>query len=111
MISDLNGFYKKARKKYDADAEFAERTRRRVVALQGGDGPALALWRMLVAESQRHFEMVYRALGMKLTAADSYGESFYKPVPRRHDRRAGTRRAGARERRSAVRVPGRVHRS
>lgn len=78
-ISDLNGFYQKARKKFDADIEFAERARRRVVALQGGDEPTLALWRMLVAESQRHFEMVYQALGVKLTAADSYGESFYNP--------------------------------
>jgi arginyl-tRNA synthetase len=78
-ISDLNGFYQKARKKFDADTDFAERARRRVVALQGGDEPTLALWRMLVAESQRHFEMVYRALGVKLTADDSYGESFYNP--------------------------------
>ena len=78
-ISDLNGFYQKARKKFDADTEFAERARRRVVALQGGDEPTLALWRMLVAESQRHFEMVYRALGVQLTAEDSYGESFYNP--------------------------------
>jgi len=78
-ISDLNGFYQKARKKFDADTDFAERARRRVVALQGGDEPTLALWRMLVAESQRHFEVVYRALGVKLTADDSYGESFYNP--------------------------------
>lgn len=78
-ISDLNGFYQKARKKFDADPEFAERARRRVVALQGGDRAALTLWRMLVAESQRHFETVYRALGVKVTTADSYGESFYNP--------------------------------
>lgn len=78
-ISDLNGFYQKARKKFDADAEFAERARRRVVALQGGDESTLELWRMLVEESQRHFEMVYRSLGVKLDAADSYGESFYNP--------------------------------
>lgn len=78
-IADLNGFYRTARAKFDADTGFAERARRRVVALQGGDEPTLALWRMLVAESQRHFEMVYRALGVKLTAADSYGESFYDP--------------------------------
>lgn len=77
-ISDLNVFYQKARKKFDADGEFAERARRRVVALQGGDETTLALWRMLVGESQRHFELVYRALGVKLTGGDSYGESFYK---------------------------------
>ncbi|MGL5864821.1 MAG: arginine--tRNA ligase [Dermatophilaceae bacterium] len=78
-ISDLNGFYQKARTKFDTDAEFAARARRRVVALQGGDSSTLALWRMLVAESQRHFEMVYRALGVTLTAEDSYAESFYNP--------------------------------
>lgn len=78
-IADLNSFYQKAREKFDADAEFAERARRRVVALQGGDEATLALWRMLVAESQRHFELVYAALGVKLTAQDSYGESFYNP--------------------------------
>ncbi len=76
-ISDLNGFYQRARKKFDSDPDFVERARRRVVALQGGDEATLALWRMLVAESQRHFEMVYDALGVKLTAEDSYGESFY----------------------------------
>lgn len=78
-IGDLNGFYQKAREKFDADAGFAERARHRVVALQGGDEATLELWRMLVAESQRHFELVYRALGVKLTAEDSYGESFYDP--------------------------------
>jgi len=78
-ISDLNGFYQKARKKFDADPEFADRARRRVVALQGGDEATLGLWRLLVTESQRHFEMVYGALGVKLTATDSYGESFYNP--------------------------------
>ena len=78
-IGDLNDFYQKARKKFDADPDFAERARRRVVALQGGDEATLHLWRQLVAESQRHFEMVYRALGVKLTAQDSYGESYYNP--------------------------------
>jgi arginyl-tRNA synthetase len=78
-ISDLNGFYRAAREKFDDDDAFADRARRRVVALQGGDEPTLALWRVLIAESQRHFERVYRALGVRLSAADSYGESFYDP--------------------------------
>ncbi|MBB5802261.1 arginyl-tRNA synthetase [Saccharothrix ecbatanensis] len=78
-ISDLNGFYQEARKKFDADPEFADRSRRRVVALQGGDETTLALWRELVEESERHFATVYELLGVKLTAEDYYGESFYNP--------------------------------
>jgi arginyl-tRNA synthetase len=78
-ISDLNGFYVAARKKFDADPEFVERSRLRVVALQGGDEETLALWRGLVEESTRHFEKVYELLGIGLTAEDVYGESFYNP--------------------------------
>ena len=78
-ISDLNGFYVAARKKFDADPDFVERARLRVVALQGGDEETLALWRGLVEESTRHFEKVYELLGIGLTSEDIYGESFYNP--------------------------------
>ncbi|GAA0602392.1 arginine--tRNA ligase [Kutzneria viridogrisea] len=78
-ISDLNSFYQAARKKFDADQDFAERARRRVVALQSGDEATLGLWRELVGESERHFAQVYQLLGVKLTAEDYYGESFYNP--------------------------------
>jgi arginyl-tRNA synthetase len=79
-ISDLNVFYQEARKKFDADPDFAGRCRRRVVLLQSGDSQTLALWRDLVDESTRHFEEAYALLGVGLTAADSYGESFYNPL-------------------------------
>ncbi|WP_367128021.1 arginine--tRNA ligase [Saccharothrix sp. HUAS TT1] len=78
-IGDLDGFYQQARKKFDADPAFADRARHRVVALQGGDEPTLALWRELVRESERHFATVYELLGVKLTDGDYYGESFYNP--------------------------------
>ncbi|MFI9011081.1 arginine--tRNA ligase [Actinosynnema sp. NPDC053489] len=78
-IGDLDGFYRRARAKFDADPAFADRARARVVALQGGDEATLALWRELVAESERHFAAVYELLGVKLTADDYYGESFYNP--------------------------------
>ena len=77
-VGDLDDFYKAAREKFDADASFAERSRQRVVALQHGDDEALALWRVLVDESIRHFDAVYRLL----------------------------RRPAGRERRGALRVPG-----
>ncbi|MBO4208387.1 arginine--tRNA ligase [Micromonospora echinofusca] len=79
-ITDLNGFYQAARSKFDADPGFADRSRLRVVQLQSGDERTLALWRQLVDESTRHFEEVYGLLGIGLTAADIYGESFYHPM-------------------------------
>ncbi|MGW5054885.1 arginine--tRNA ligase [Actinokineospora sp. NPDC004072] len=78
-IGDLNGFYQEARKKFDADPDFADRARLRVVALQSGDEATLALWRDLVAESTRHFAKVYQLLDISLTPEDIYGESFYNP--------------------------------
>ena len=78
-ISDLNGFYTEARKKFDADPDFADRSRRRVVLLQGGDEQTRTLWRDLVDESTRHFEKVFALLGIGLTTEDIYGESFYNP--------------------------------
>jgi arginyl-tRNA synthetase len=78
-ITDLNGFYQEARKKFDADPDFAERSRQRVVLLQSGDEKTLELWHELVAESMRHFQKVYKLLGIGLTPEDNYGESFYNP--------------------------------
>lgn len=78
-VSDLNGFYKEARAKFDADPTFAERSRRRVVALQAGDAETLELWRRIVAASRKHFATVYERIGIALTDADICGESFYNP--------------------------------
>ena len=65
-VGDLDGFYKQARTKFDADAAFAERARQRVVALQGGDPATLRLWTRLVEESTRYFDAVYGRLGVLL---------------------------------------------
>ncbi len=51
---DLNAFYQAARGKFDGDPAFADRARRRVVLLQGGDAETLALWQRFVAESRRY---------------------------------------------------------
>ncbi|WP_067828470.1 arginine--tRNA ligase [Nocardia inohanensis] len=76
-VGDLSGFYTAARKKFDADDEFKERARRRVVALQGGDETTIRWWRLLVGESKRYFGTVYERLGVRLTDADFVGESAY----------------------------------
>jgi arginyl-tRNA synthetase len=79
-VGDLDEFYRAARAKFDADASFAERSRRRVVALQGGDEETRRLWRILVDESNHYFDRVYRMLDVTLTAGDVVGESWYNPM-------------------------------
>ena len=81
-VGDLNGLYGQARLKFDSDPSFADRCRRRVVLLQGGDEETLALWRIFVAESVRHMDEVYALLGVLLTDDDLVGESAYnKDLP------------------------------
>ncbi len=77
QIEDLSSFYKAARKKFDEDPAFAERSRRRVVALQGGDAQTLELWRALVDISTRYFDVVYQLLDVILRKEDVAGESLY----------------------------------
>ena len=79
-VGDLNAFYQQARTKFESDPAFADRARRRVVALQSGEEGTLALWRLLVEESKRYFRTVYDRLGVTLTDADVRGESFYNPL-------------------------------
>jgi len=79
-VGDLTAFYQEARKKFDGDEGFAARARRRVVMLQAGDGETLRLWQLLVEESKRYFNVVYRRLGVLLSDDDLAGESFYNEL-------------------------------
>jgi arginyl-tRNA synthetase len=76
-VGDLDGFYKAARRAFDSDGAFAARSRERVVLLQSGDPTTLRLWRRLVDESTTYFMAVYNRLGVRLTEADFFGESYY----------------------------------
>jgi arginyl-tRNA synthetase len=79
-VGDLTAFYQQARAKFDADEAFADRARRRVVLLQSGDEETLGSWHLLVEESKRYFNLVYRRLDVLLTDDDLAGESFYNPL-------------------------------
>ncbi|MEU8071029.1 MULTISPECIES: arginine--tRNA ligase [unclassified Micromonospora] len=83
-MGDLDGFYKAARAKFDDDPAFRERSRQRVVALQGGDPATLRLWRLLVTQSESYFLTVYDLLDVTLSGDDFRGESSY------HDQLAPT---------------------
>ena len=76
-LSDLEAFYAAARARFDADAEFAGRARRMVVALQAGDEAAVAHWRRFIDLSLRHCRAIYAQLGVTLADADLDPESGY----------------------------------
>jgi arginyl-tRNA synthetase len=76
-VRELGRFYREARAKFDADPVFAERSRLRVVRLQGADPATLALWRRLVDASSEHFGAVYDRLGVTLRPEHVAGESTY----------------------------------
>jgi arginyl-tRNA synthetase len=79
-VSDLNAFYREASAKFEESDAFKDRARQRVVELQRGDTETLALWRLLVDESMRHYNEVYFRLGVLLTNDDLMGESAYNDM-------------------------------
>ncbi len=77
---DGNAFYQAARHKFDSDAEFQQRSRRRVPLLQGGDPETLRLWHEFIDNTKQYFNHVYAMLGVTLTDDDIAGESMYNPM-------------------------------
>jgi arginyl-tRNA synthetase len=77
---EINAFYQAARVKFDRDPAFADRSRNRVVLLQGGDKETLRLWRVLVDDSKQYYNTIYRRLGITLTDDDLAPESFYNSM-------------------------------
>jgi arginyl-tRNA synthetase len=79
-IEDLEDFYRRAKKRFDEDATFADVARQTVVKLQGGDPDILAPWRKIVDETRNHYQPLYNQLGVRLAREDERGESFYNPM-------------------------------
>ncbi len=77
LRTDPNAFYQAARRIFDSDPGFAERARKRVVDLQGGDPGTLQLWQEIVDLSLDYLHRIYGRLGVTLTDEDIKGESFY----------------------------------
>ncbi|GAA5126484.1 arginine--tRNA ligase [Alloalcanivorax gelatiniphagus] len=76
-LSDLENFYRAAKKRFDESAEFADRARALVVKLQSGDDYCLKLWREFNQVSLSHCFAVYQRLGVRLGPDDVRGESAY----------------------------------
>jgi arginyl-tRNA synthetase len=79
-VGEINSFYQSAKAKFDADPAFADRARRRVVALQAGDAETLRLWQILVGDTRQYYNTIYALLGVTLTDTDLAPESFYNPM-------------------------------
>ena len=76
-LSDLENFYREAKKRFDDEEGFADRARKYVVRLQGGDEQCMALWQQFIDISIAHSEEVYDRLGVTLSRTDVMGESAY----------------------------------
>ena len=80
ILADLEDFYRAAKARFDADADFAERSRLAVVALQAGDPDVRAHWQRFIDLSLSHCQSLYERLGTTLTENDVMAESAYNDV-------------------------------
>jgi len=76
-LKDLEQFYKDAKGEFDANVDFADKSREYVVKIQSGDKHCLVLWQKFIDISLGHCEEVYEKLNVNLTRDDVRAESFY----------------------------------
>ncbi|MFU8813973.1 MAG: arginine--tRNA ligase [Pseudomonadales bacterium] len=77
LLGDLENFYRAAKARFDSDVDFAERSRRTVVALQRGDPAIRQHWQRFIDISLSHCQQLYDRLGVTLTPTDVMAESAY----------------------------------
>lgn len=75
-LSDLMGWYKLSKKRFDEDPDFKKRAQLEVVKLQAGDPGSLKDWKMICEISRKGFQEIYHLLDVKVIER---GESFYNP--------------------------------
>ena len=76
-LSDTEQLYREAKKRYDSDSDFAQRSRQYVVALQKREKGALEYWKRIVDWSLQECQEMYNTLQIRLTIDDVRGESAY----------------------------------
>jgi len=79
-LADLEDFYREAKKRFDDEAGFADKSRDYVVKLQGGDAHCQKLWQLFIDTSVKHSEEVYRTLNVTLGHEHIKPESAYNPM-------------------------------
>ncbi len=76
-IGEMERLYKQVNTACERDPAMLEQARQELVKLQQGDAQNLALWREMIALSQRQFDTIYGRLGVRFD--HTLGESFYNP--------------------------------
>lgn len=79
-LADLENFYREAKKRFDDEAGFADKSRDYVVKLQSGDTHCQKLWQLFIDTSIKHSDEVYQKLNVTLTHDDIKPESAYNPM-------------------------------
>ncbi|VAX76931.1 Arginine--tRNA ligase [Serratia symbiotica] len=79
-LSDLEKFYRQAKKHYDEDNTFATSARAYVVKLQGGDPYCQKMWHRLVDITMSQNQLIYNRLNVTLRESDVMGESLYNAM-------------------------------
>ena len=76
-IQDLVVFYKRAKKRFDAEEDFKKTSQENVVKLQQGDERTFKGWQLLCSISEKEFQRIYDRLDITI---ENKGESFYNPL-------------------------------
>jgi len=76
-IAELERLYKVINAECDANPARLEEAKAELVKLQAGDAENTAIWKEMIALSQKQFDEIYGRLGVKFDFA--LGESFYNP--------------------------------
>lgn len=79
-LADLEEFYREAKKRFDDEAGFADKSRDYVVKLQSGDAHCQKLWQLFIDTSIKHSEEVYQKLNVTLGHEHIKPESAYNPM-------------------------------
>jgi len=76
-IAELERLYKVINAECDANPLRLEEAKSELVKLQAGNAENTAIWKEMIALSQKQFDTIYGRLGVKFDQA--LGESFYNP--------------------------------
>eukprot|EP00045_Choanoeca_perplexa_P006266 m.53317 g.53317 ORF g.53317 m.53317 type:complete len:678 (+) comp13550_c0_seq1:17-2050(+) len=76
-ISDLQAFYKRAKGRFDQDADFKTKAYEEVVKLQAREPEVTEAWQLICEVSRQEFKQIYKRLDIEL---EEKGESFYQEM-------------------------------
>ena len=79
-LADLEDFYREAKKRFDDEAGFADKSRDYVVKLQSGDAHCQKLWQLFIDTSIKHSDDVYKTLKVTLGHEHIKPESAYNAM-------------------------------